>query len=452
MSEIFNLDERITFKGYWYLPSDPENKRAGILTYDPNNNIVLELFGGFDCSLEALFSNNQKEVDVIFGETSDGKVITLLHSSRFANIKFNATFPLVSYSSNYLIIGKHIKGLDEKCNYWACARIPELSHWCPPSALTISLPSQETTRYTISFDTQYQNEMNEIYRVQIDDNTSVALAHDVDFNSSDVHLAPKIEQYTYLKITKEKETSIKELLCDIISYEQFLSLATLSVVKSSGIIVFDNELYWTCENNKYYHPISIIHLAGNLNTKAQTDIRSSGFLFDYQTIKDHYADLLRKWYSEPEIIAPIRSHLIVSLERKKVYSSVDFLIIIQAIEGFWWRFRDSDYKDRNSIPKKQKTILNTILKQLLLEFKDIEQIRKLQLNIEAVVDTRHYYSHFVSKTNKPKALFGWPLMFQAKRLRLLLLCCVLSFLGLQHSAINTILEECHSALLKHINN
>lgn len=450
MSKKYNIDKRITLKGYWYLPSDPENKIAGILTYDPNNSIVLELFGGFNCSLDALVSNKQKEVDVIFGKTSDGEDITLLHSSRSANIKFGATFPLVSYSSSYLIIGKHINGLDERCNYWACVKIPELSHWCPPSAVTISLSSQETTRINITFDTQYQNVMNVIDKVQIDDNTSVTLAHDVNFNSSEMLLTPKIEQYTYLKITKEKQASIKEILWDIITYEQFLSLATLSIVKSSSIIVFDDELYWTCDNKKYYRPISIIHLAGDLNTKAQTAIRTTGFLFDYQTIKDHYADLLRKWYSEPENIAPIRSHLIDSLERKKVYSSVDFLVIIQAIEGFWWRFRDLEYRNSNNIPKKQKTTLNTILSELLSEFDDVEQINTLELNIEAVIDSRHYYSHFVPKTRKPKTLFGWQLINQAKRLRLLLLCCVLSFLGLQHSLINSILEECHATILKHI--
>ncbi len=450
MSKKYNIDERITLKGYWYLPSDPENKIAGILTYDPNNNIVLELFGGFDCSLDALFSNKQKVVDVIFGKTSDGEDITLFHSSRFANINFNATFPLVSYSSNYLLIGKHINGLDDRCNYCACVRIPELSHWCPPNAITISLSSQETTRMNITFDTQYQNEMNVIEKVQVDDKTSVIIAQDVNFNSSEMHLVPRIEQYTYLKITKEKETSIKEILRDITTYEQFLSLATLSIVKSSSIIVFDNELYWTCDNKKYYHPISIIHLAGNVKTKAQTAVRTTGFLFDYQTIKDYYADLLRKWYSEPENISPVRSHLIDSLERKKVYSSVDFLVIIQAIEGFWWRFRDLEYKNSNNISKKQKTLLNTILSELLSEFEDVEQINKLELNIEAVVDSRHYYSHFVPKTRKPKTLFGWQLINQAKRLRLLLLCCVLSFFGLQHSVINSILEGCHATILKHL--
>jgi len=42
------MTEKFEYKGYWYLPSDPENAIAGILTYIPNESIILELIGTFE--------------------------------------------------------------------------------------------------------------------------------------------------------------------------------------------------------------------------------------------------------------------------------------------------------------------------------------------------------------------------------------------------------------------
>lgn len=39
------MTEQIIIKGYWWLPSSPDTAVAGILTYTPNESIVLELVG-----------------------------------------------------------------------------------------------------------------------------------------------------------------------------------------------------------------------------------------------------------------------------------------------------------------------------------------------------------------------------------------------------------------------
>lgn len=123
------------------------------------------------------------------------------------------------------------------------------------------------------------------------------------------------------------------------------------------------------------------------------------------------------------------------------------MIIMQAVEGFWWRFRDESYHTRNSIPKTKNTFIGTILNELLAEFNDVSLLKKCEINIEAIVDSRHYYSHFLPLSKRPNKLEGWPLMKQAKYLRVLLICCVLSFIGFENSQINTIFEKSNSKLM-----
>ena len=53
MSNNINLEQKLEYKGYWYLPSSPENKVAGVITYYPGEKIVLELIGCFDNSISS---------------------------------------------------------------------------------------------------------------------------------------------------------------------------------------------------------------------------------------------------------------------------------------------------------------------------------------------------------------------------------------------------------------
>ena len=68
-------------------------------------------------------------------------------------------------------------------------------------------------------------------------------------------------------------------------------------------------------------------------------------------------------------------------------------------------------------------------------------MRQIEIDIEAVVDSRHYYSHFLPHSSKPKKLEGFALVDQAKKLQMLLVCCVLSFIGFDNSLINAVLRK-----------
>ena len=448
MSEDINLDQKLEYKGYWYLPSAPELKIAGFVTYYPNEKITLELIGAFDEEIETLFSD--KNEPVIYGETSDAKDISLIHCYQYSSLNFAAGFPIVRYTCNYMIIGKYIMSLEEKSYYCASFNIPELSFWCHPAAINYTVYSdekeQETKKLCLSFiSTDFQSKNDIICSVDINEDTSIFLKRRISYNETTYRLKAHLEQYTYVEIVRKKKSSILDFLSNIHIYEDFISLATLSTVKSSEITLFDNELYEQVGEKKFYKSINIIHPYSDredfLGGKKQD------YLFDYLAIKDIYPDILKAWFNAPSDLYPIRLHLIDSLKQKKVFGSVDFLILIQAVEGFWWRFRDKNYRLTNTISKKVTTSLNTIMTELVNEFKDVELLTKASIDIDAVVDSRHYYSHFLPKSKKPKTLEGITLFKESKKLRVLLICCILSFMGLNNSQINDIFKKSNSEFL-----
>ncbi|GEM_PF-619326 len=448
MSKI-TLDDKIEYRGFWYLPSDPENSVAGTVTYYPNERIVLELIGSFGDSLMDVFKDNKEET-ILYGKASDAKDITLIQCRQSFSLNFSARFPILRFTCDYMIVGKHILGLDEKCQYWAMVRIPELTYWCHPEAIGLNYLNgdgeKDISRIALSFNIKYRDEENIIDEVQINENTSIVLLRGVNFNESEQRLRPKIEQYTYIEVRKKNTTSIKDLLSDIFMFEQFLSFATLKIVKCSSITLYDQEQYQEGKGQKYYKAIEVIHAFFDRQDLKSQPTKAYDFLFNHATIKEIYPEILKKWYNEPMELAPIRGHLISSLEKKRVYSSVDFLIVVQSIEGFYRRFRSAKYRKEHNIEGKASSKLHSMLTELLSEFSDINLLIRNTIDIDAVVDSRIYFSHFMPKTSNLKAIDGWELLEEARKLRILLLCCVLSLLGFNNNQINDLLNKSNSRL------
>lgn len=431
------MTERIESKGYWYLPEKPDKTIAGILTYVPNESITLELIGSFRDEKDFIdvFANNKKE-SVIYGITSDAKKTTLLNCFSQGSRNFSSPFSIIKYNCQYLIRGKHIQSLKEPSFFKADVLFPHLTHWCHPGALRNVYhfnDEEKLTTTTISFDV-YDEKKNAINITKIDDNTELHLTKGVNYNCSHFLLNPQLEQYTSLEIRKQEDSSIEDYLSVIFPYEQFLSLATLEVAECSRILLYDRNIFQQLENGKrIYHMVELIYVQHETNN-IQRKIPPLNFLFDYNTIEEEYPHIIRKWFVESEEIAPIRTHLIESIRSKAFFSSIDFLIVIQSLEGFCSRFRKED-------------TLSNILKNIIAEFSCIDKINSEDICIQEVVDSRHYYSHFMDRNKKKHILDGKELFVLTYKLRKLLICCLLHFIGFDYSQINSIFNKSNNNIL-----
>ena len=151
-----------------------------------------------------------------------------------------------------------------------------------------------------------------------------------------------------------------------------------------------------------------------------------------------FPDVLVKWMSDSDKLQPMKHHLVGSMVYKPVVGSVDFLQVVQAIEGVWWRFREADYRTAHNISHGRQTTLSTIISEIKNSLSGIPKVSSMDIDIESVVDSRNYYSHFVDRSKKPKTLDGLPLYTLTEKLRAILLCLILELLGLSHSEINRV--------------
>ena len=432
MSKTINLDEKLECKGYWWLPNNPNETVAGVLTYIPDEKILLELIGAFDSKkdfIDTLLNENSE--DIIHGLTSDSKELTLVNCHSVGSLNFSCPFPIMKYSCQFLIIGKHLNEFKQKCFYKAYITIPELSYWCSPCALktTISIDKDDNdiSTTTISF----KSKSVLINSVPIDDNTTIKIEGGVNYVGD--YFSPNINQHTYIEILKQDNSSIEDFYANIFMFEQFLSLATLHTVNCSKILLYDKTVFQEYNNGqRFYHPIQFFYIQRKVNMCME--IKKHDFLFDYNLISEQYPKIIHKWYNDKEDIAPIRAHLIDSIQNTKIFSSIDFLIVVQALEGFCTRFRT-------------EANLTKMLEAIISEFSDIDKLKDDNIKIKQVVDSRHYYSHFMNKSKKPNTLDGWKLYNLTFKLRKLLICCILKFIGFNNTQINQILNNSHSNLL-----
>ena len=442
-NNIFNeVTERVEYIGYWFLPDNPDDKIAGRLIYSPNEEILLELIGGFNSKDNPViaFLKKREKVTIIHGVTSDAKKITLINCFAFGSINISVSFPVTKYHCQYMIVGALLSDVNEKCFDKIQVDFSGLSDWLHPKMIRQTIgfneekDSEETT-FSMSLKDNFE------IKVDVDDNTSILLINSFGLNQNENKTIITLSQKTLCEIScANGKSSFYSLLSKAGMFQQFLSLAMLRTVTYSDVILYDNDNYQEMRNShKLIHPIQLYYKEYEIPEKKQKD---TDFLFRHSDIKDIFPTIIKKWYNQIDI-APIRWHLIKSVHYKPIFDTVDFLVIVQALEGYHTRFMP-----QNFLHGKKKISLEQRMDEIITLFSDIKLVGEKKYDIKAIVDSRNYYSHFYKKQNDHKVLVGNDLFLLSKNVRLLLICCVLQVIGFSNTEINEILNRCNNSMIK----
>lgn len=414
------------FKGLWWLPEDIENQVSGTLIVK-NNKIVLETIGmfGSDSPIDHFAGGNVPQYDVIWGISSEAKEISVFNCYESMTLNTDCPFPVAKFSVQVVAVGKHIKSLKEVGNYDVKAYIEELSYWFRPNIIHIG---QQDKNLTFSTDIENANQI----AVTLDDSCKLELEGAVNITQGKTGMQVEINQMTTLSFACSKPISMNDAKRNVFLFEQFLSFATLTPVQSDRFLLIDKEKDGNPKKKK------IIEIYEKKDERSNDPERFWEFLFVYETIKDSFSSIICKWYAEKDMF-PIRAHLIDSIRHRGTFCSNDFLIVAQAVEGFYCRFRQDGLG------------LKTILEKLREDFANITILEMSNQDINCIVNSRHYYSHLLPPGKKPNVVDGHELYDLNHKLRKLLLCCILKFIGFNNEEINTIFSKSHNSYLRMIN-
>lgn len=420
------------FKGYWFLPSNPDRQVAGVLTVEPDGRAILEMLGSFEeVRVLGIDVSNQP---AIWGQCYDadrkkGISITLLNCSASYTINWGLGFPLVRYSGQIALLGIHVLSERDPQFCRSLIHFKELSVWCPPE--TIKTVYKEDS-ITITVD-KTRGEEAELSSIFLEDGLELKLKKGASFWTDHLQ-AYRIEPETYIEILKDGMMA-GQVLTVVRRLEDFFSFAALCPLTHGRVTLFsEQEVQELEDGEKYYHPIEMITRLDN-NTSGP-GIKPHSILIKYKDIASDFGQMFKRYYSDPAI-KQIWANMLASLERRRVFTSNDFLNVVQAVDGFSLRFRE------------ESSFLSQ-LQALKKEFSDIDKLTLTDKDLIAVRGSRHYFSHILRMDEKEKkqAVDGIELYRLTEKLRILLICCLLSFLGMDNDRINSVLNHCYNSLLR----
>ena len=418
------------FTGIWYLPNRQDNPVAGILHYNKKEEILLELIGTLfheDNPIKVFLDDESDYQKIIYGESSDGKKITLVNCNKGAqNYNLSSRFPLTSFNCQYIIIGTHLTDKDQKCFNRINITIPELSQWIYPSLIEKKLffENEKPSKYEIII----PFEQKILKEVELNDNFKLILKSGCNYNESYDQRDLKVNQHTYFQLESiDDKSAFPDFLEQAYIFIHFLSLAFLNDQSPTEIYLFNYDDFQVSNGKKVFNSIEFLSVDHNKGSS----VDKATLLFKYNKIEGEFSDIIKKWYSLSKELAPIRNHLLNSVQKKRAFTSLDFLIVVQALEGYHRRFVNSS-----------RIVLKKRLESLIQIFSsDVHRIKSSDFNVQAVVDTRDYFSHFFARNTKPNLMEGIELFELTKKLKLLLICCVLDLVGFSKPKINDIVKN-----------
>jgi hypothetical protein len=444
------LNEPFEIPGDWFLPEKPESIIAGKLNYDGSGQTDLTLNGSF----QPLWQNVSHRYSCIHGLMNNGHAATLLDAQQSGTTLASASAGVVRLSekitSHALIIGRHVMPETKYESFHAL--IPGLEIWMArPSVVTEF--EDKSSKYTFKIADFPNEEMciqnasgklvwylgNEVQQNQFQ-SLNVKISAGICFQPDQPQ--PLIWLYTHLA----KVTSLLTLL--------------------SGTPMFASHL---SAGDKAGHPRSHVDLLQGFQFKDHcTFTNPSQFFMPRDKMATDFSEVVIKWFDLYEKIkSPINLAISIFIS-KGLWTHVEFLSLMQALEGFHRALfsgtymPDAEYKrhqtelekaipkeftpdHRNSMKARLRYGNEISLAKRLNDLSELLSIRERKIlfgkdgDIPRVwIDTRNYYTHW-SDELRSKILDDRDLYFANARLRSFLRVLYLAQTGIPSSAIEAVL-------------
>lgn len=396
----------LVVKGYWWLPSDLENKIAGILTCNGKDQSTLELFGCFQ-SFNFLSSRERGSYacELIYGITQKGEKFSLLNNIR---LSLSASeYATCTFMTSVAIEGIHLDESNKKCFTGGLLSFKYLSNWYREDTIEV----QDDDDYQIfKCKCKGSNERTIIMSdgAELTIHSSYKNAY---FGHND---EIRLYQGTQLILTVSEPLTIWEFLDKAKILQQFVSLLLLSPQ-------YFDEMRLRMQGDDYY--IVRIYLCNGASAKP-----SYGAFLNYDVIKEQLDGIVKKWFECSDEMYPIQSHFIRSLDFSKSLGCEDFLVVAQAIDGIT--------KKSDSEKQFRKRVTN-----LYNRLKNIRRLQNNKVDINTFVDTRNYYAHMAKDKDDASVAKGLQLVELQQKAILLLTCALLNSYGLSDCQIDESLEH-----------
>lgn len=325
----------------------------------------------------------------------------------------------VLFSVRNVLANCHIQSMDDPLFIQCKVEFPFLKNWICQQRISISFSKEvvelavnsgniKEPTSTIDLDDEVQLEIHEYLQTKV-------------FNKS---FKGEINQCAYCIFRTTVPQSINYYKHLITEFNQFLSVALYCRQYPNRVEFCDN----TENLSTLFFPVS----------KSKEPHKP---LIQFAQLKEKVPMMLQNWHKQFEQIAPICRYLLQSLNADS-FDFPDFLIIAQALDGYYKRFfNKKDGIDR----RKYKDGIDA----LLAHFSNVNAIKDAQIDSDVLEQSRNKYSHLIPDDDCKitKAVSGRELFDLTRKCKVLLTCCILDMLGLTVKEIDMCIKKSSARFL-----
>lgn len=450
------IEEEHIRAGYFWLPSNQENKIPGTLFIKNGGKIELELIGHFKDELPS--PNEENELNRIIGHVEKLGIVTL--ENCFYKIK-NFSFGGISKSTIY--VQHALAGVEYELNEPTTFNsinfsIDGLEEWVAVSGISVQY-ANDTSGATITFDKP--EPFN--YSLKSNLELQICFGHSIPFESKPINL--NISQNTYFKLTSANPLLSDDFIFIAHKFVTLMNFAMDATVSVSSMYCFSNEITREVNGNKRPEPVQLFYSSEPFEEKIPKIVRHA-MLFRFVDIKDRFNEIIDKWLGAYESISPSLNLYFSTKTGSQKYLDGKFLALAQALETYHRRTSDETYVTKEEF----KTLLNEIkskcpekhkdwlagrldngneislrnrLNRIVESFKStIGTDEEVELIIKLIVDTRNYFTHYNTKLEK-KAASGQNLWNLCQKMEAILQLHLLKELGFNDVEINSVLNSAY---------
>lgn len=393
------MDKELILKGIFFHPHKPNEEIAGTLTYKLKAPIILETIGILSKTKYALNDLNFHDpIEIINGQCSDGRFITLLYTHLYGCHDQNTLegFPLVEYHVKYMILGRKCLQLTDIRAKAIFLRFQYLDDWVNNSGFSVAIPAQkddDAIKATIEY------KQPEPLLLIENQNFSAYLYHRVNIPIIVTHEL-NIRQKTYLNIKTNAIFDLNSIIELKKSYQKFFSLAV-----SMPVGLLDCQIRINIDETEFgeYY----IFFGNNFNTRFYPEYSSRYMLFDAKSYKNRIQYILENWINSESLIMPtLDLYFDVVSNYRSMLPKDAFLGLVQAIEIYCKRKAFENARVQGIGKKKQYVSLKKKFEALFNKYDVI--IRRLigadlAGFIDQVTNTRDHFNHDLSYDEVRKA-------------------------------------------------
>ena len=405
----------IAYHGKWTIPQYNDlfmrtiNKEyMGTLYYYGDRESELELY------LEPPVHNESiSNADVVFGLDAEGRKFSMFD----AKIDNSPDFRKFVLNAEYFVVGyepEPVKSYHDELYTRCWVEYPYLRDWAFKDVF-------QQGNISNNFSWDISKGLN--FVAEIDDGIRLRITSSETHKKEDYKFC--IEQTTRVLFEADKPQSIHKFATLIVEFSRFLSIATFSKHAPTAVFLRRKDAKYSHLSEQLIYPV-----------KPTTEPKGSVIKFGEIVVKR--PEILRKWHECYEQMAPITKYLAQAVtEQKGEFDAPDFLIVAQALDGYFKRFVNK--KDGKDIRKYDDQIT-----KLLEYFKDVDALRACNLDAKVMAHSRHKYSHLIpddETKNVEKAVSGEELYYLTRKAIVLLTCCILDNLGLTIDEINICFKD-----------